>query len=280
MPSAMVRAADTGRAARRAPRPRGVESRLARHDLDAGLHAFAAIATPAISPPPPIGTTRRVEVGRRLEHLERDRALAGDHVGVVVGVDEGEPASPASACACAAAPSRSSPSSTTRAPQPRVFSTFTKAWARHHDRGRDAEPAGVVGDALGVVAGRHGDDAAAAGLLGELDQPVVGAALLERGGVLEVLEFQPQLAARDLGERPGQQAGRALDLAAGAPPQPRRRRARRSSGKRAGAGRDPALVQPELSSCSAPPARRRPSRDCRAPRRGSPSPGHAARVTR
>ena len=31
----------------------------------------------------------------------------------------------------------------------------------HHDRRRDAEPAGVIGDALGVVAGRHRDDAGA-----------------------------------------------------------------------------------------------------------------------
>ena len=31
--------------------------------------------------------------------------------------------------------------------------------AGHHDGGRDAEPGGVVGDALGVVAGRHGHDA-------------------------------------------------------------------------------------------------------------------------
>ena len=32
----------------------------------------------------------------------------------------------------------------------------------HHDGGGDAEPAGVIGDALGVVAGGHGDHAGAA----------------------------------------------------------------------------------------------------------------------
>ena len=44
----------------------------------------------------------------------------------------------------------------------RVAAIFTKGvGARHDDGRRDAEPLGVVGDGLGVVAGRHGDDAAA-----------------------------------------------------------------------------------------------------------------------
>ena len=49
------------------------------------------------------------------------------------------------------------------APWARVFSTFTSGVPVRHDDGRgDAEALGVIGDRLGVVAGRHGDDAAPA----------------------------------------------------------------------------------------------------------------------
>ena len=49
--------------------------------------ALAAIAMPEISPPPPIGITSMSRSGIVFQHLERDRALAGDDVRVVVGMD-------------------------------------------------------------------------------------------------------------------------------------------------------------------------------------------------
>ena len=93
----------------------------------------------------------------------------------------------------------------------------------HHDRGRDAEPGGVVGDALGMVAGRHRDDAPVAlfaGQPGQLDQ---GTALLERTGVMLGLELQRELAAEQLREagrvdgrrphhRPGDDGGGVADV--------------------------------------------------------------------
>ena len=50
---------------------------------------------PAIRPPPPTGT-KIASIGRVVlaQDLHADRALAGDHVGIVVRMDEGEPASP------------------------------------------------------------------------------------------------------------------------------------------------------------------------------------------
>ncbi len=77
----------------------------------------------------------------------------------------------------------------------RVLRFHLRRAFRHDDGGRDAEAAGVVGDALGVIAGRHGDDAAAALLGRENRQAIEGAALLVGRGELQVLELEPDLAA-------------------------------------------------------------------------------------
>ena len=56
---------------------------------------------PAISPPPPTAT-KIAWSGRVLaQDLDADRALARDHVGIVVGVDEAEAAAALSLRACA-----------------------------------------------------------------------------------------------------------------------------------------------------------------------------------
>ena len=61
---------------------------------------------------------------------------------------------------------------------------------RHDDQRVDAERAAGHGDALGVVAGRRGDDAAPAFRLGEAAHAVVGAAHLEREGRLQALALE------------------------------------------------------------------------------------------
>ena len=53
-----------------------------------GRSAFAATAMPEISPPPPTPGDDRAHVRALLEDLQRDGALAGDHVRVVERVDE------------------------------------------------------------------------------------------------------------------------------------------------------------------------------------------------
>ena len=82
------------------------------------------------------------------------------------------------------------------------------------NRDRDAEAAGVVGDALRMVAGRHGDHAALALLRRELEQGIQRAALLERGGELKVLELDPDIGLGDARQRLAAQAGR-VDNGAG-----------------------------------------------------------------
>ena len=84
---------------------------------------------------------------------------------------------------------------------------------RHDDGRRDAEPRGVVGDALGVVAGGHRDHAARALLFRQARELDVGAAVLERRAVLEGLELERDVAPQQLREPLRAQARRTDDLA-------------------------------------------------------------------
>src|SRR3569832_2714889 len=63
-----------------------------------------------------------------------------------------------------------------------------------------------------MVAGRGRDDAALLLLVGELRQPVPGAALLERGGVVQVLELDPDLGPGQLRQLARAAARRAVDV--------------------------------------------------------------------
>jgi hypothetical protein len=73
-----------------------------------------------------------------------------------------------------------------------------------HDDGRiDARPCRRERDALCVVAGAGGDDAAVAFGVGQLGDLVRRAANLERAGALEVLQFQVDVGTGPLRERVG-----------------------------------------------------------------------------
>jgi hypothetical protein len=82
---------------------------------------------------------------------------------------------------------------------------------RHHDGGRNAEASGVIGDALGMIARRHGDDAARAFFRRQRQQLGEGAAFLERGGELKILEFEPDLATGDVRQGARDAQGRMLN---------------------------------------------------------------------
>ena len=195
-----------------------------------GLIARAAMPMPDISPPPPIGTHQRVEVGRRPRAFRAPSVPCPAMTSrIVERVDED--------IALARAPARtpwrgrrrtSRRASTTCAPWPCGLADLDRRGRRRHDDGhRNAEPLAVIGDRLGMVAGRGGDHSARALLVGQLEQFVERAALLVGGGELEVLELQPDLGADDLGQRPADQHRRADDRAVDA--LRRRRGCRRSS---------------------------------------------------
>ncbi len=73
---------------------------------------------------------------------------------------------------------------------------------RHHDRRRDVEQLGVVGDALRVVPGRRGDHAVGPRFDVEVHEEVARPALLEGARELQVLPLDPDVGAGDLRERP------------------------------------------------------------------------------
>ena len=84
----------------------------------------------------------------------------------------------------------------------------------HDHRHGNAQQPAMISEAERVIAGGSRDDAALALARVELEQRIARAALLERAGALEVVEFAEDPRARDLGERNGLRAGR-LDHAAG-----------------------------------------------------------------
>ena len=85
---------------------------------------------------------------------------------------------------------------------------------RHDDGGGNAQAPGVIGDALGMVARAHRRDAAFLFVRRQGQQAVQRPALLEGGGELAVLEFQPDFAAGDAREGQGAAGGGADKRAA------------------------------------------------------------------
>ena len=77
------------------------------------------------------------------------------------------------------------------------------AWgeARHDDHGANAQALRVVGQPLGMVARAHRHHALRALGLAQLGQFVARAALLERGGELQVFKLQKNLGPNHLRER-------------------------------------------------------------------------------
>ena len=69
---------------------------------------------------------------------------------------------------------------------------------RHHDGGGNAQPPGMIGDPLGMVARAHRRHSARLFFRRQRQKAIERAALLEAGGELAVLEFQPHIAAGDL----------------------------------------------------------------------------------
>ena len=132
-----------------------VAGRFHADHLHLGLAApRAATAQPAIMPPPPTGTTRMSSSGHVLQHLERDRALAGDDARIVVGMHEDELLRRGQAMRLGGRlRQRVAVQHHARAVTARVLHLHVGREGRHDDGRGDAETPGVIGHALGVVAG-------------------------------------------------------------------------------------------------------------------------------
>ena len=78
MPSAIVALRLSSAVVRCVPRRREALG-LHADDFEVGSDRLGGLAMPAIRPPPPMATTRTSRAGLLREHLQRDRALAGDH---------------------------------------------------------------------------------------------------------------------------------------------------------------------------------------------------------
>ena len=76
-----------------------------------------------------------------------------------------------------------------------AFAFGARRVVRHHDDARHAEEPRRGRDTLRMIAGREGDDPAAALLGRNRREPVVGAAELERAGALQRLGFEKNPAA-------------------------------------------------------------------------------------
>ena len=84
---------------------------------------------------------------------------------------------------------------------PRILDLHHRRPDRHHDNSGNAEPFGVIGHALRMVARGHRDDTPPPLIRRQRFEAVEGAALLEGGGELQILEFEPDLAAENLAQR-------------------------------------------------------------------------------
>ncbi len=185
---------------------RWIERRLRRRRCRSpACLALAAVAMPEISPPPPIGTTSTSRSGASSSISSAIGALARDDLGVVVGMHPGQAALARDPSRRAAAPRDGlAVEHDLGAVGPGRRDLHERRRHRHHHGRRNAERCGVIGDRLGVVAGRHRDHAARA--LGGRQRGKLGAraALLERVGDLQVLVFDQHLGAgqrRQLGRR-------------------------------------------------------------------------------
>ena len=162
--------------------------------------------------PAPGADDDRGDVRALVEDLQADRALPGDDVGVLEGVDE----------------HRSGPLGVLGGGHERLGEGLPaepdlgavgaggrdlgqRRGLGHEDGGRSAQQPRGQRHALRVVAGAGGDDPAGPLGVGQPRDARVGAADLERAGALQVLALEPHRAADPLGQRAGVLQRRAPD---------------------------------------------------------------------
>ncbi len=163
MPSAIVVPAEMRRLAVEHGAHRGKQLGLDADHLDLGLQGLHRGRDPGDEAAAAERHDHGVEIGAGTRELKADRPLPGDHLFIIVRMNEGE-----------ALVVRQLVRGLGRLGQARALKHDMGAEAlgllhlherrrfRHHDRRRDAEALRVIGDALRMIARRHRDDAARA----------------------------------------------------------------------------------------------------------------------
>jgi len=149
---------------------------------------------------------------RIFEQLERRRALARDHVLIIVGMhDRTARLRCKRACVRGRIVERFPGEHDRRAEIARAAHLEKRRRGGHDDRRAQADTRPVIRYRLAVVSGRHRDDAAGALFGCEHQHGVERTALLIRSGGLTILHLQKHLGPRGLGERTRAHGGRPPD---------------------------------------------------------------------
>ena len=196
MPSASVEP-PSGRFSRRDRVPeRRIERSLRADDRDLRIERFGRHRNSGNQPAAADRNDQHLEIGHVFEHFQRDRALAGDDVLVVVRMHPGQIALVRHGFGA----------------RLRLRDAFTvqhdlgavglgrrhlheRRRHRHHHARRNPQARSVIRHRLGMIAGRHGDHAALAFGFVQRRKLAARAALLERVGDLEILVFDVDLGA-------------------------------------------------------------------------------------
>ena len=150
-----------------------------------------------------------VDLRRILEDFQPDGSLPGDDAVVVVGMDQGQAISLHQLVG--EGDQVGEFVALLQHPGAEAFGAGDLGEGRakrHGDSCRNAQPAGVVGDALGVIASGNRDDAEPALQLAERLQPEQRATVFERRSDLQVFQLQPDLGTGQGRERPRMPGGR------------------------------------------------------------------------
>jgi hypothetical protein len=142
--------------------------------------------------------------GRLVQHLQADRALAGDHIEMIEGGDDRHPGIARQHRAVRCGVGVVVAHEVDRRPQAsHRLHLDRRRRARHHDAAAQPEAHRAGGDALGMVSGGGGDHAGASRRLVERCDRVVGATELEREHRGQVLALEPHVTAEARAERGG-----------------------------------------------------------------------------
>jgi hypothetical protein len=213
MPSAMVWPRAGCVDAAHAGGERGVHRRLDANDADVRLDRLGGRGDAGDQAAAADRHRQDFQVRRVFQHLQGDRALPGHHILVVERVHEHQAAfllqqqrMLVGRIVAVAFDDHG------RAERPGLLDFHERRAARHDDGHRHVQALAMVGEALGVVAGRSRDHSTPLLVGRQLQQFVQRAALLVGGGELQILELHPHLGAGNRRQRPGIAARGALNL--------------------------------------------------------------------